>query len=219
MAEEEFVRAFTRKGQATRDRIVAAAAGLMFHAGVAGTSVDDVQNAAEVSASQLYHYFGDKQTLVRAVIDYQTQAVLGAQQPLLQRLDSLDALRAWRDLLVGMQRSAGCEGGCPIGTMAGELAETCAECRSDLAAGFSQWEAAIRDGLRSMHQRGDLRRSVDPDRLASATLAAVQGGLLLTQVHRSTAPLEAALDEMLDHISSLRPRRRSRWPASATSPA
>ena len=66
----------TRKGQATRDRIVAAAAVLVYEHGVAGTSTEDVQAAAGVSASQLYHYFGDKRTLTRAVIDYQTEAIL-----------------------------------------------------------------------------------------------------------------------------------------------
>src|ERR1700730_8537138 len=93
-------RVFTAKGQATRDRIVAAAAALMLEGGVAGTSWEDIQNAAGVNASQLYHYFGDKQTLVRAVIAHQARAVLTNQQPFLSRLDSLEALRAWRDLIV-----------------------------------------------------------------------------------------------------------------------
>jgi TetR/AcrR family transcriptional repressor of nem operon len=39
----------TRKGQATRERIVAAASGLVYERGVAGTSTDDVQAAAGVS--------------------------------------------------------------------------------------------------------------------------------------------------------------------------
>jgi hypothetical protein len=34
-------------------------------------------------------------------------------------------------------------------------------------------------------------------------LAAVQEGLVLTKVHRDVAPLKAALDTMLEHISSL----------------
>ena len=96
----------TRKGQATRDRIVAAAAQLMFAKGVAGTSTDDVQTAAGVNASQIYHYFGDKRTLVRAVIAFQTQAILDAQQPLLSRLDSMTELHAWRDVLVEIQRAS-----------------------------------------------------------------------------------------------------------------
>ena len=65
---------------------------LMYSGGVAGTSWEDVQKAAGVSASQLYHYFGDKQGLVRAVIAYDTRAILESQQPFLASLDSLEAL-------------------------------------------------------------------------------------------------------------------------------
>ncbi len=46
----------TRKGLATRARIVEAAAERMFRHGVAGTSTEDVLAAAQVSNSQLYHY-------------------------------------------------------------------------------------------------------------------------------------------------------------------
>lgn len=191
----------TPRGHVTRERIVAEAARLMFEDGVAGTSIEDVKAAAGVSSSQLYHYFADKQALVRAVIAHQTDAVLEAQQPLLGRLDSLEALRAWRDLTVEFQREH--QRGCPIGSLAGELAKTNAEACADLELGFGRWESAIRDGLHAMRDRGELRREADPDRLALAVLAALQGGLLLTQVRRLTAPLEAALDAMLDHIASL----------------
>lgn len=204
--EEE--RTFTAKGQATRERIVAAAAQLFFEGGVAGTSWGDVERAAGVNSSQLYHYFGDKQGLVRAVIELQTKAVLANQQPFLGSLDSLDALRAWRDLLVEGQRKTQCVGGCPLGSLTGELFEAHPECREDLKIGFDLWEASIRDGLRTMHRRGDLRRNADPDRLATALLAALQGGLLLSKIRRNPAPLEAALDTVIDHISSLATRRR-----------
>jgi TetR/AcrR family transcriptional repressor of nem operon len=181
---------------------VAAASALMFDRGVAGTSTEDVRAAAGVSSSQLYHYFENKQQLVRAVIAHQTEAVLDAQQPLLGRLDSLAALKAWRDLIVDLQRQRQCAGGCPIGSLASEMADADPEARQDLAAGFARWESAIRDGLAAMRDRGELREEADPERLALATLTALQGGLLMTQVRRSTAPLEAALDMALDAIRS-----------------
>jgi TetR/AcrR family transcriptional repressor of nem operon len=193
----------TRKGRATRERIVTTAAGLMFDHGVAGTSIEDVQAAAGVSSSQIYHYFHDKRSLVRAVIGCQTDAVLGAQQPLLDRLDSVEALRKWRDLLVGLQRERRYEGGCPIGSLAGELAEADPAARAALAAGFGRWESAIRAGIQAMRDRGELLGEADPERLARALLAALQGGLLLTQVRRDTAGLEAALDTVIDHIALL----------------
>ncbi|HKN91853.1 MAG TPA: TetR/AcrR family transcriptional regulator [Acidimicrobiia bacterium] len=190
----------TAKGKATRGRIVDAAAELMFAHGVARTGVEDVQKRAGVSASQLYHYFGDKRTLVRAVIARQTEAVLEAQEPLIGRLDSFEGLQAWRDVLVDLQRQRACAGGCPLGTLAAELADADPEARAELAAGFDRWEEPIRAGLRAMHERGDLRPEADPDRLALAVLAAVQGGLLLTQTRRDPEPLAVALDTVLAHI-------------------
>jgi hypothetical protein len=75
--------------------------------------------------------------------------------------------------------------------------------RMAVARGFGRWEARIRDGLRAMHARGDLPASANPGDLALATLAALQGGLLLAQVQRDTRPLEVALDAMLDRIQAL----------------
>jgi TetR/AcrR family transcriptional regulator, transcriptional repressor for nem operon len=147
-------RRLTPKGRATRDRIVAVAAQLMFEHGVGSTSLADVQEAAGVGASQVYHYFGDKQSLVKAVIAYNTDAVPGTVRPRLGQLDSMDALRAWRDLLVETQRDRHCEGGCPLGSLVAELAENFPACRTHLAGGFDQWEAAVRDGLQSMCDRG-----------------------------------------------------------------
>src|SRR5258707_12178614 len=97
----------TAKGRATRDRIVAAAAALMCTRGVAATSTEDVQVAANVSASQIYHYFADKRSLTRAVIEHQTDAIVGVQETLLARLDNLDALRACAEAIVTFQRKAG----------------------------------------------------------------------------------------------------------------
>ena len=149
-------RRLTRRGRETRQRIVAAAAELMFENGVAETTLEDIRAAAGVSGSQVYHYFDDKQALVRAVIDYQADAVLDAQGDHLNRLDTMPGLRAWRDFLVDHQRRLGCRGGCPIGALGAEVAETDAAARLTAARALRRWEGRIRDGLQAMHTRGDL---------------------------------------------------------------
>jgi TetR/AcrR family transcriptional regulator, transcriptional repressor for nem operon len=196
-------RRLTRRGRETRERIVAAAAELMFEHGVAETTLEEIRAAAGVSGSQVYHYFEDKQALVRAVIGYQTDAVLDTQGAHLDQLDTMPGLRAWRDLLVGHQRQLQCRGGCPIGALGAEVAETDDAARVAVSRGLRRWEGRIRDGLRAMHARGDLPAGINPDDLALATLAALQGGLLLTQIQRDTKPLEVALDAMLDRIQAL----------------
>jgi TetR/AcrR family transcriptional regulator, transcriptional repressor for nem operon len=48
----------------------------MHDRGVAATTLEDVKAAAEVSGSQLYHYFPDKNDLVQAVIDRQADTIV-----------------------------------------------------------------------------------------------------------------------------------------------
>jgi AcrR family transcriptional regulator len=192
----------TAKGRATRARIVEVCAALMFDHGVAGTSLDDVCAAAGVGKSQLYHYFADKAALVRAVIARQTEGILAAQEPYLSGLETWDAWQDWRDLVVEMQRQRGCAGGCPIGSLASELADSDEAARCALVAGFARWEGAFRAGLTSMQAHGYLRPDADPAALAVATLASVQGGLLLCQTRKDVTPLRVALDAAIANLRS-----------------
>ena len=192
----------TRKGQATRDRILAAAATLMYQQGVAGTSTEDLQAAAGVSASQVYHYFDDKQSLTCAVIGYWSDTIIGFHKPLLARLDDIDGLRDWAQAIVERARANDFRGGCPLGSLASELADSDDVARDDVVAGYRRWQGAIRDGLAAMKVRGALVDSADVDQLALALLTALQGGLLLAKTLRDGEPLRTALNTTIDHIAS-----------------
>jgi TetR/AcrR family transcriptional repressor of nem operon len=191
----------TNKGRETRDRIVDTAAALVFERGVAGTTLDDVRAAAKVSKGQLYHYFADKDDIVHAVIDRSVELVIDAQ-PRLANLTSWTAIAAWFDDLVRLQAERNAVGGCPIGSLAGELAETDEYARAALAAGYDRWEAPIRAGLEQMRAAGKLRPGADPSRLATATLASIQGGLVLTQTRRDPQQLRIALDAAYAYLRS-----------------
>ena len=194
-------RRLTPKGEATRRRIVDAAAELFHEKGIAHTTVEEVRDAANASSSQLYHYFDDKPALVRAVIERQTDTIIGNQERF--DLSTLDGMREWRDFVVEHARETDGHGGCLIGSLGAEVAETEPEARTIVAASFKRWEASIRAGLLKMHALGRLAPDADPHELALATLAALQGGLLLAQIQRDPEPLAAALDAMLELIATL----------------
>jgi TetR/AcrR family transcriptional regulator, transcriptional repressor for nem operon len=202
-SEEQGRQRLTAKGERTRARIVEAAARLIYERGVAGTTLDDVKAAAGVSGSQMYHYFPDKDELVQAVISYQAHVIAGNQRQ--ADLGSAEGLRAWRDMVIAQVRSGEAKGGCPLGSLAGQLAETDPHARTLLADGFGQWQAAIGEGLRRLHQAGQLPDTTDPDALAVTLLATLQGGLLLAQVQRDPRPLETAVDTLLQLARSSRP--------------
>jgi AcrR family transcriptional regulator len=198
-------RTFTAKGRATRQRIVEAAARLIVEQGLEGATLEEIQSAAQVSASQLYHYFTDKSALLLAVIDHQTQSVLGSHRAVLERLDSFAALAEWRDMVVGMLDAQNCVGGCPLGSLASGLAESDPIARGALADSFAEWETLLREGLAAMRDRAELRSDVDVEALAVSILAGVQGGLLLSQTRRDSSAVRIAIDASIAYLSTLRP--------------
>jgi TetR/AcrR family transcriptional repressor of nem operon len=203
MNESPSVEELTPRGQATRDRIVRAAADLVFEHGVAGVGMLDVRRAAHVSGSQLSHYFGDKQSLIRAVIAWQAESVIRVHQmPELGELDSFAALERWAALNIERLQQNDCQGGCSFGSLASELVECAPSMRADLAAGFERWEQLFRHGLTLMRDRHQLRADADPVQLTYALMAALQGGMLLSQTARDPEPLRAALRSVLDYLRS-----------------
>ena len=190
----------TAKGRATRARILQAAAELIAQKGTAGMSLDDVRARTGASRSQLYHYFEDRDDLVHAVIDVTIDAVLDAQGELLDHLDSWAGIDRWFDALVQHQTARQACGGCPIGSLAGQLAESDPNARAAIAAGLERWEERLRDGLTRMRSRGKLRKDADPAALAIATMASLQGGLLLTQVRRDPHQLRIALNAARNNL-------------------
>jgi TetR/AcrR family transcriptional regulator, transcriptional repressor for nem operon len=199
----------TARGKRSRDRIVEAAATLIDERGVGGASLDQIVALAGVSKSQLYHYFTGKDALVRAVIASRCAQSLDGQLPWLTRLDSFAAIRRWFDMLIDQNDELGFPG-CPIGTLASELAGCDDAARVDLAACFEVLERYLIEGLERMRKRGDLVARADPQRLANAVFASLQGGLLLSKTAKSAEPLRDALDASFAHLRSFRtPRART----------
>lgn len=190
----------TSKGARTKVRIAEAAADLVWERGVAGVSLDDLRAATGTSKSQLYHYYADKAALLREVVEVQSRRNLKAQGPTLERLDSWAALERWCDDIVARKADQDCRGNCPIGSLVTQLAESDPTARAQLAAAFERWEGYLAAGLETMRNRGLLIPEANPIDLAMATMASLQGGLLLAQAARSTRPLRVALDAALRHL-------------------
>jgi TetR/AcrR family transcriptional regulator, transcriptional repressor for nem operon len=192
----------TQKGREKRQRIIDAAADLIFERGVAEVSLDDIRDATGVSKSQLYHYFDDKSDLLHAVIECQRERVLGIHRPTFRSLEVWDDLLQWRDMIVAHQAARSCRSGCPLGSLANGLAELDEVARYQLSEAFSSWGGIIADGLTRMVETGDLSADANPKELAVSVLASLQGGLLMAETARDTRPLEIALDAALAHVRS-----------------
>jgi TetR/AcrR family transcriptional regulator, transcriptional repressor for nem operon len=203
---EHIASRFTRKGLATRARIIDVAARLMFERGIANTSIDQVRSAARVGGSQMSHYFRDKRDLTRHVVAARHDDVQAFHaQPRFGALDTLDALQVWADACVADIDAVYRVGGCVYGSLAGELIEADDEIHEDLSAGYDQWIELFRAGLTAMWRRGDLRPDADPRHLAVSLVTAHQGGAMVTHATGDPEPLRLAVNAAVDYVRSFAP--------------
>ena len=191
----------TGRGRASRERIVERAAELFAEHGVAATSLDEVLAAAGAGKSQLYHYFRGRDELVEAAVGLRCAQVLAG---LTQALGAVASLAELEQALAGFADGYEQMGlpGCPIGSLAAEVAERNEDARRRTAAAFDAWEQLLADALERMRDRGELRADAPPAVLATALLASIEGGMVLSQARKDPASLRIAVDAGLAQVRS-----------------
>ncbi|MBO0692330.1 MAG: TetR/AcrR family transcriptional regulator [Acidimicrobiaceae bacterium] len=197
----------TARGAKTRSRIVTTAAELMRVRGVGGTTLDDVVVASNVSKSQLYRHFEDKQALVRAVIESVGDRRIAEERERLSNVMTFAGLRRWRDALVEKNALQDGRYGCMLGSLANEVADQDSIARKQLYDLFAAWEELFDDLLRRFQKAGLIPQEADVSQLATGMLAAVQGGYLLAQTARDVTPMASAIDMAIAHLQMLNSER------------
>lgn len=201
----------TRKGAATKRRIVEGAAQEIRSQGVFTLRLEDVMGRTSTSKSQLFHYFpGGKDELLLEVARYEAARVIDDQQPELGSLTSWTAWWEWRDKVVARYRAQG--GDCPLHVALSQLRTTTDAAQTVAGELLSQWQSQLTAGIRHMQGIGEIRPELDAARAAAALLAGVQGGVMIFLTTGGMEHLEAALDEGIAHLGgesavALRPAR------------
>jgi AcrR family transcriptional regulator len=189
----------TGRGRASRERIVERAADLFAERGIAGTSVDEVLAAAKAGKGQFYHYFRNRDELAAAAVGYRCAQVVDGLTQALGDVSSLAELeQALAGFIAGFEQTG--LPGCPIGTLATEVAGRNEAARMQAAAGFGAWERLLADALERMRQRGELRTDAQPAVLATGLLASIEGGMVLSQTRKDVASLRIAVDTGLAQV-------------------
>ncbi len=197
------MRSLTRKGAATRQRILDGAAAHIREYGVATTTLDDVLARTATSKSQLFHYFpGGREELLLAVARLEADRVLEEQRPQLSDLTSWPAWQLWRDKVVDRYRRQGRL--CPLNSVMSQLGSTTPGAQAVVTELMRLWQAEIAAGVRHMQDAGEVDPGLDPDRAAGALLAGIQGGVLIQMSTGQTTHLEAALDMGIAHLRASR---------------
>ncbi len=156
-----------------------------------------------MSSSQLYHYFADKGALVAAVIELQGQRVLDVQHLGLDRVNCVDDLWRWRDLVMGIRTAQNCVGGCPLGSLAADLSETDAWLGLSWGGGGSPSGSGFcAPDWQRWRRPASSSTALTPTVSPLHSLPRPRADFLLSQVHRDTAALAAAMDTVIAQIGT-----------------
>ncbi|MGY0499137.1 TetR/AcrR family transcriptional regulator [Nocardia sp. FBN12] len=182
----------------TRDRLVTAVAELMRVHGYSAITVKQITAAAEAPMGSLYHHFPQGKVQIAAEALRSTGAAYIQLLPLL--MDPHDDLRAAVPAAFDDAARTLAESGwmnmCPVGTVAGEIADAEPVLREVAAEVMRDW---ISQGTKYFVDRG-VGESAARE-LILAILSALEGAFVLGRTLRSAEPLRAAGQAMAARVA------------------
>lgn len=180
------------KTSGTRQRLLEASAQLFREQGYTGTGLKQITTAAEAPWGSLYHFFpGGKEQLGAEAITHSGDRYRRLFDLVFARAaeDVAQSVRDFFQLSVEALERSGFADGCPIATVALEVAGTSEPLRHACAEVFASWETAI---ARRIAAGGvpDARAA----ELATYVLAAFEGAIILSRTAHDTRPLRTTAD-------------------------
>lgn len=194
-----------RKGQATRERIIARAAELFNTRGYSGTAIADIMQAVELEKGGIYRHFASKDELTLAAFEHAAAIVRGRMHAAsADRGHAAERLIAFVDVFRGYAQSPPLAGGCPILNAAIESDDAIPALRDRALAVVQEWRLLLRSTAHAGIARGELCPDTEPDQLADVIIATLEGAVMLSRLTDEAAPLLGAADHLRAHIERLR---------------
>ncbi len=194
-----------RKGELTRQRIVAAAAPIFNERGFAGCSMQDVMEVTGLEKGGLYRHFASKEELAAEAFTYALNQVVKIRTGDLGHIPgSVDKLRYIVERFV--ETPSPVRGGCPLMNTAIDADDGNSVLRELASKAIRDWksrlEKIVADGIRAR----EIRTGTQPRRVANTLIATLEGALMISRIEGNKQPLKdahATLDDFLDGLRAV----------------
>ena len=191
-----------KKGEATRRRIVAQAAGLLNTQGYRATPVSEIMRVTGLRKGGIYRHFDSRTALTLEAFEY---AVTRMDDRFLRavegRATATDALLALLDVFREASRDEAFHGGCPITNLAIESDDADPALRAAARKAMTQFVGRFEQVIARGVRHGEFPKGNARAR-ARVIVAGLEGGLLLGNLFKDRAPMEAVLTHLERYIRS-----------------
>src|SRR6476619_3837813 len=186
-----FDRCSMTKGAQTRQYIIKQAATLFNQRGYLGSSISDVMQHTGLQKGGIYRHFESKEQLALAAFEYaQQQSTAQLAAAVASETDAVKQLLAFIGAFQALTLRPPVPGGCPILNTIVDSDDGDPALRDRVVAVVSEWEQLIERIVADGTTRGSITRDADPQAVATLIIAALEGGILLAQAHRSPVYLQ-----------------------------
>ena len=190
------------RGAETRERMIRTAADLFHKQGARATSPDEIIEASRTGKGQFYYYFGSKEGLVHEVLQTYLEEIKTNSSRVNYEINSWRDLEKWFTTQIDSQKKYEMTRGCPFGTLGNELTDGDELIRQDLSLIFEVIKNKLAAFFVKEKATGRLAKRADPEHLADFCIAAIQGGMLMGKIRRSSQTVEAIVQETLQHLKA-----------------
>lgn len=181
------------KGMDTRQRLIDSTRELLWERGYVGTSPKAIQERSGAGQGSMYHHFHGKRDLALAAIE-QNAADLRARA----EADFSGPGTVTERVAAYLRREREALRGCQVGRLTQDpdvMADP--ELRSPVEETFGWLRARLAGLLQEGRAHGELAASLDPETVATALVAVLQGGYVLARASGSSDTYQQAVDGAL----------------------
>jgi TetR/AcrR family transcriptional regulator, transcriptional repressor for nem operon len=171
----------------TRQRILQVAAAAIRKQGISRIALADVMSGAELTHGGFYLHFKSKDDLIAEAITYMFDERYGRFLERFSDADAQEALSAFIDFYLSVPHLEAPERGCPVPTLASDVAHLPDDARRRFVAGV----ALLIDGLAALLERAGV---ADPRQQANSMLAELAGSLNLARTLGGGSSVTEALE-------------------------
>jgi len=207
---------------ATRRKLLEAAAEAIHRNGFRATSVDSILSQTGVTKGALYYHFPNKRELGLAVLDevYRVRMLERWGELAREDADPIEAIRALlRETSERMDRQDALQCGCPLNNLAQEMSAVDDDFRRRIEAVFDAWRNLIREALERGQSQGAVRENVDTRKAAIFITSVMEGAIGTAKNAQDPEVLRACMEGLTHYLEALRPRVNFRAERSLTQAA
>lgn len=197
------------KGEQTRERILAAAHGLVMSKGFAGTSIDDILKETELTKGAFFHHFKGKADLARELVERYAQTDLELFQGFLAEVEAasddplrqmIDFLKLFEDYISDTEDPAP---GCMYAVYTYESMQFDPSVQDFVADMIRRWTSMYVRKYQEVLDRYDIALDVTARQLAEMTVSVIEGGLVLQRAWGDTGTTCRQSEQLRNYLTLL----------------